>query len=169
MGAALLCRRELFDNIGLLDERFFMYSEETDLCMRARRLGWLVVLLEDVTVVHVGGGSASRNDLRQLQLLYENKIAWFAKHRGGLQAAILRVLLVLSTLFGILRRTAMALLRRDGSAATRANIRVRLQLLRDLAAGRVAASVNLPPASMRDRPVAGAGHPMALSGEVRRG
>lgn len=148
MGAALLCRRDFFANVGLFDEGFFMYSEETDLCMRARRQGWLVCLVDDVTVVHVGGGSASRNNLRQLHLLYENKIRWFARHRGPVRAGLLRVLLVLAILFGIARRELLRLVRSDQSEATRANIRVRRQLLRDLASGRVAQTVNVPPAPL---------------------
>ncbi len=151
-GAALLCRREMFDDIGLFDEAFFMYSEETDLCLRARRKGWLVCMVDDVTVVHVGGGSASRNNLRQLHLLYENKILYFAKHKGDVQAGLLRGLLVLSTLFGITRRTLQSQLRGDTSAAAQQAIAVRKQLLRDLAGSRVAQTVNLLPSGARAHP-----------------
>lgn len=147
MGAALLCRRDLFADIGLFDEAFFMYSEETDLCLRARRRGWLVCMVDDVVVVHVGGGSASRNNLRQLHLLYENKILYFAKHKGALQAALLRSLLVLATLFGIVRRMLQSALRGDTSEQARAAIAVRKQLLGDLATSRVTQTINqLPPA-----------------------
>ena len=45
-----------------------MYSEETDLCLRARRKGWMVCMVDEVTVVHVGVGSASRKNLRQQNL-----------------------------------------------------------------------------------------------------
>jgi len=144
----MLCRRELLANVGLLDEGFFMYSEEVDLCMRARRMGWLVCVLDDVTVVHVGGGSASRNDLRQLQLLYENKIRFFAKHRGEGSAALLRVTLVLSTLFGIVRRAVAAIGTRNRRKAEWELIRVRWRLLRDLATGRRAATINSPASGM---------------------
>ena len=40
MGAALLLRRAALDDVGLFDERYFMYSEETDLCLRLARAGW---------------------------------------------------------------------------------------------------------------------------------
>ncbi len=55
-GACLLTTREVLEKTGLLDEGFFLYGEETDFCLRARRAGYRSVLAP-VDVVHVGGGS----------------------------------------------------------------------------------------------------------------
>lgn len=52
MGAALLLRRSALERVGLFDERFFMYSEETDLCLRLARAGFETHFLPSVTVVH---------------------------------------------------------------------------------------------------------------------
>lgn len=52
MGACLLLRREPLDEIGGYDERFFLSSEEVDLCRRARQAGWSVDYLPQVTVMH---------------------------------------------------------------------------------------------------------------------
>ena len=57
-GAALLVRRELFERLGGLDERFFMYGEDGDFCLRARRAGWRVMLMPVAVVTHLGGASA---------------------------------------------------------------------------------------------------------------
>jgi hypothetical protein len=57
-GAALIARATMLDEIGLLDEQFFMYSEETDWCMRARRAGWLTLFVPGAQVVHYGGQSS---------------------------------------------------------------------------------------------------------------
>lgn len=59
-GACMLVRREALDQVGLLDEGFFMYWEETDLCWRFWRNGWEVYYLPDVCIVHHIGGSSSQ-------------------------------------------------------------------------------------------------------------
>jgi N-acetylglucosaminyl-diphospho-decaprenol L-rhamnosyltransferase len=54
-GAFMLLRREALEGAGLLDERFFMSSEETDLCFRVKAAGWRVVHLPGMTIVHHAG------------------------------------------------------------------------------------------------------------------
>src|SRR5207245_10787892 len=56
-GAAFLVRRDAADAVGLFDEDFFMFSEETDWMTRFRRAGWKVLFFLGAEVVHVGGGS----------------------------------------------------------------------------------------------------------------
>jgi len=53
-GCALLVRREVLERVGLLDERFFMYWEETDWCLRARAAGWRVTIVPAAKVWHKG-------------------------------------------------------------------------------------------------------------------
>lgn len=57
-GAAALLRRRMLDQIGLLDERFFMYYEDVDLCWRARAAGWRMVYVPASVVRHVHSGSS---------------------------------------------------------------------------------------------------------------
>ena len=59
VGAALLLRAEAIDEVGPLDERFFLYAEETDWAWRAGQLGWRHELVPAVTVVHVGAGTST--------------------------------------------------------------------------------------------------------------
>ena len=58
-GACLLVRREVIENVGLLDERFFLYSEETDWCKRINESGWLNVYYPTAAVSHFEGSSSS--------------------------------------------------------------------------------------------------------------
>ena len=60
-GAFLMIRKKVVDEIGLLDERFFMYGEELDWCLRAKRAGWLVMYHPDAQIVHYKGESAKSN------------------------------------------------------------------------------------------------------------
>ena len=59
-GAAILVRRETIDAVGALDERFHMYSEDIEWCLRIRRAGWRLVFEPAAVVVHHGGQSALR-------------------------------------------------------------------------------------------------------------
>ena len=59
-GGASLYRRRMLDEVGVLDESFFAYYEDVDLCFRARLAGWQVELVPDAVVSHVGGGTSSR-------------------------------------------------------------------------------------------------------------
>ena len=56
-GCFLLIRRELWDQLGGFDERFFVYGEDADLCLRARKLGYRPMITPEATIVHYGGAS----------------------------------------------------------------------------------------------------------------
>ena len=82
-GACLLMPREALAAVGPLDERFFMYFEETDWCRRARALGLSVWYCAECEVVHLEGRAAatvSAFSLRQFQLSYR---LFLRKHHGG--------------------------------------------------------------------------------------
>jgi GT2 family glycosyltransferase len=65
-GCFMLVRRDALEQVGGMDERYFMYSEETDWCWRFHRAGWKVMYTPDGTIVHFGQGSASQvaNEMR---------------------------------------------------------------------------------------------------------
>lgn len=80
-GACLMARRRMLEQVGLLDEGFFMFSEEIELCRRARAAGWNVVHLPSARVVHIGGGSTGLTPERILRL-YRGKLQYFDKTQG---------------------------------------------------------------------------------------
>jgi len=104
-GCYLLIRREVIDQVGLFDERYFLYSEEVDLCFAAKKAGWQVHYYPDTTVVHLGGESAksdseitdSGRQIEQLQI--ESELLYFRKNHGA-HAVILH--LILTTLGDVL-------------------------------------------------------------------
>lgn len=65
IGAVLLLRWEALQQVGALDERFFLYGEETDWQLRAAQLGWSAALCCDVVAAHAGAGSSEDTDRRQ--------------------------------------------------------------------------------------------------------
>jgi GT2 family glycosyltransferase len=88
--ACLLLRRKALDEIGLLDEEYFIYGDEADLQYRLRKAGWKVYYLPDVTTIHYGGRSMDR--WRRRKMVYRGKMLFFQKNYGFIQTVILRVM-----------------------------------------------------------------------------
>jgi hypothetical protein len=57
-GTFTIVRKKMLDQIGVFDERFYIYYEETDLCMRAKMAGWKIFFIPDAAVTHIGGASS---------------------------------------------------------------------------------------------------------------
>ena len=93
MGACMLVRREAVDEVGSLDEDFFLFSEETDWHFRFRAAGWQVLFYPGAEVVHVGGaGHGGRMFVEQVR----GHLRFLAKHRGAAEAERARKLLLVS-------------------------------------------------------------------------
>lgn len=107
-GAFLMARRALIEEIGLLDEGFFLYFEDIDWCARARTAGWQVLYHPHWRVVHTGGGSVAGGRGRETLEYRRSQLRFYTKHYGrGANTRILRVYLALLALSGIVRtRTA---------------------------------------------------------------
>jgi len=93
-GACMVIRRQTLEEIGPMDERFFMYFEDADLCRRAREAGWLVCYLPQVEVHHHTGAS-SRSRPRAIWNLHKSAFLYHRKHgpHGPLQLYSLITLL----------------------------------------------------------------------------
>lgn len=87
-GACFLARRSYMASIGGFDENLFLYEEETDIALPARRQGLYVRYCPDVVVVHHGGATVSGNDLSAFSTrhLFRSKYVCFRKHHGRLYA-----------------------------------------------------------------------------------
>jgi GT2 family glycosyltransferase len=125
-----LARSETVAEIGKLDEDYFFYSEEVDWCFRMKKKGWKVWYLSNAEIYHLGGGSAKRSSLTQMGLLYKNKIHFFRKFHGPLQATLLRYGLALAYSLGLLRY--LLLFSRMNKEKFADRVQVRVQLVRCL-------------------------------------
>jgi N-acetylglucosaminyl-diphospho-decaprenol L-rhamnosyltransferase len=99
-GACILARRTALDELGGLDDGFFMYGEDIDLCRRLRKAGYDVLFEPSATVVHEGGGSAPRPAL--LPVLAASRIRYAHKHANPAVAVLERVGVGLGALTHIL-------------------------------------------------------------------
>lgn len=89
-GAAMLVRREAIEDVGPLDEGFFMYSEELDWCRRLRAAGWRIVYVPTAQIVHHGGKSSEQVVAARHVHFQTSKVRYFEKHHGTLTAEALR-------------------------------------------------------------------------------
>jgi GT2 family glycosyltransferase len=112
-GAALLVRRAATEEVGLFDEAFFMFSEETDWLRRFREAGWKVLFFPGAEVAHVGGAShGGRLNVENLR----GVLRYLAKHRGVRYAGRARLLLLWSLrLRGLVFRGERGQRYRDGA------------------------------------------------------
>jgi GT2 family glycosyltransferase len=93
--ACVMLRREALDEVGLLDESFFIYGDEVDLQYRLKQAGWQVYYLPEASTIHFGGRSMDRWPRRKM--VNRGKILFFEKHYGPFRSGLLRgMLLVLS-------------------------------------------------------------------------
>jgi hypothetical protein len=91
-GACLLIRRPDLEAAGLLDERFFMYTEDVDLCAAVRGRGRRILFVSTVRIVHRRGGSAGSVQAATERAYRRSHVAFYEKHRPG-WAAILKAYL----------------------------------------------------------------------------
>ena len=92
-GACMMIRTEVFDSIGLLDEGFFLYYEETDFVLRAKRAGWSCWYVPDSRIVHLCGKSSGvswrdSKPNRRPEYLFQSRHRYFVKNHGVLFAAL---------------------------------------------------------------------------------
>jgi N-acetylglucosaminyl-diphospho-decaprenol L-rhamnosyltransferase len=84
-GASLLLRRSVLEEVGLFDETFFLYFEETDLCRRIRNAGHGIGFVKDSVVIHLEGATTGINNLRKRTPGYvlDSRRHYWTKHHGA--------------------------------------------------------------------------------------
>ncbi|RJL18566.1 glycosyltransferase [Paracoccus siganidrum] len=82
-GASLMMRQDMLDRIGLFDEGYFLYFEETDLCLRAARAGWQVLYVPESRVAHIGSVSTGMKGWgRTPSYWFDSRWRYFRKNHG---------------------------------------------------------------------------------------
>jgi GT2 family glycosyltransferase len=131
-GACLMLRREALRRVGMLDERFFMYTEEVDLCLRLRKAGWGIHWVPSAEVTHYGGQSTGQSSEVMFLELYKSKILFFRKHYGGAATAIYKGILTAASLARLAWSAVAALADRSKNARSAALAGNYLRLIRAL-------------------------------------
>ena len=97
-GACMFVRREALEEVGLFDERFFLYWEDVDLCKRMAAGGWKVVYFPKATIEHHIGGSSERNLARSIFEFHKSAYLYFMKHHKSYRF-ILKPLIIIGLSF----------------------------------------------------------------------
>ena len=92
IGACMIVRREAMDEVGVFDEDYFIFLEETDWCFRMNKKGWKVYHVPDAEVFHLSGHSKKRTPWRSQIEYYISLYKFFRKNRTPLSYLTLRVL-----------------------------------------------------------------------------
>jgi GT2 family glycosyltransferase len=117
-GAALLVRREVFEAIGLLDERLF-WREDVDFCFRAIKAGYRVRKVVDAEILHLEGRSAASNIDVAVEKPIASQIAFFVKHYGKWMAIAETAILGVQTVARLAKWTTIHLRRPSLSSKTK--------------------------------------------------
>ncbi len=102
IGACLLVRREVIQQVGLLDEDYFMYLEDADWCYRIRKAGWLIYYLPSATIYHHGGQSVARVPTKMYVAIRKSRVLFLLKHRSRLEAILLGIGYTVNSAFKVL-------------------------------------------------------------------
>ena len=104
-GASLMMRMTVLDQIGLFDERFFLYFEETDLCHRAAEAGWPTDFVLQSRVMHIGSASTGMKEWNRIPGFWlDSRMRYFTKTHGAFYAGLATVAHVLGGCLWRIRR-----------------------------------------------------------------
>lgn len=104
-GASMMMRGQTLSQIGLFDEAFFLYFEETDLCRRAALAGWPTVYVRESAVTHIGSVSTGMKDWARVpDYWFDSRWHYFTKNHGLAYASVATLLHLLGGAFYRLRR-----------------------------------------------------------------
>lgn len=131
VGAALLIRREAWQQTGPIDESFFMYFEETDWCRRCAEAGWKIHYMPQAKITHYEGKSSEQIVAARTIRFQRSKLRYTRKYFGAGWATILRLFLWLTFAFQWLEESAKWLLGHR-RALRRERMRAYSHVLREL-------------------------------------
>lgn len=103
VGAAMLIRRKVIDEVGLLDERYFMYYEEIDYCLQAHKAGWPSVYWPHGQIIHLIGQSSKKVSAFTFYERYKSSIYYFRKNHGKIAEFFVRLNLIVGLSYRIIR------------------------------------------------------------------
>jgi GT2 family glycosyltransferase len=95
IGACMMVRRKAVEQVGLLDEKFFLFLEETDWCYRMKKAGWKIYHIPQAEIFHFQGKSAEAEKGKARIEYYRSRYHYFRKNRGSFQSFVLFIGLIM--------------------------------------------------------------------------
>ena len=127
-GMFMLVRKAAIDQVGMMDESYFIYAEETDWCYRFNKAGWKCLFTPDAQIIHLHGGSNSTSQVSVKMYVQMQKsiLIFIRKHFGGLSWLLSKIVLILFMIIRTLISAMVAAIQHDSDS--------RQKLLQSLAA-----------------------------------
>lgn len=91
-GAFMFIRKKALDEVGLLDETFFMYGEDIDLCYRIKQKGWKIIYYGQVEILHYKGASSKKQKFKLIYEFYRAMYIYYKKHQAHNNSFLLNIL-----------------------------------------------------------------------------
>ena len=127
-GVCLLARKKAVDEVGFLDENFFMYSEDVDWCLRMKQKGWKIYFLPGNKIIHYIKQSSNKGEFDDISPQRFKSIFYFFKKHYGRKAVLLLKILVISSILVQLKLLLLIYLISD----KKKEIKIRLKNASDL-------------------------------------
>lgn len=120
-GMFMLVRQEAIQEIGLMDEAYFVYAEETDWCFRFHKAGWRCVFTPIASIIHLDGGSKSTDLIKTKMFVQMQKsiLVFYLKQQGRLPWMAIKGLYISSMLFRYIIYSVMSLFTQNKSIVRR--------------------------------------------------
>jgi len=103
-GCFWMVRREVMNEVGLLDEDFFIYGEDIDWCRRFHQVGWDIVFYPIAEAIHVGGASSDNAPIRFYIEMQKADLQYWRKHHGKIGKAGYAVVILLRNALRVIAR-----------------------------------------------------------------
>jgi GT2 family glycosyltransferase len=127
-GACLCCQREVYERIGGMDERYFLYAEDMDLCRRIKEAGYKIVYYPDAQIIHYSKQSVKKQDEKVLKLQVQSLKDFYALHHNKLSYFVFKNIIFFGLIFRLLAFVFFSLFDRSGrSKSSIQGIRVMLK------------------------------------------
>ncbi len=97
-GCCLMLRKPVFEQTGGFDENFFLFNEEVDWCLRARKAGWQIAYFPGAEIVHFGGKSVKQDYFTFISSRYETRLRFAEKHFHFIKKLLFRIIGVFALL-----------------------------------------------------------------------
>lgn len=124
LGCCMLMPREAIEQIGLFDEQFVLFLDETDLCKRLRQAGWKVFFTPKAEMVHYYSETVKRMGRERLRTYLESKFRYFKKHHGKDQAYVIRITYLLGITLRIVGWAIVGIVRPGTRETAKEKLRV---------------------------------------------
>lgn len=136
LGACMFLRRQVWDDVGPLNENYFLFLEETDWCRRAKNRGWRIMYYPDVSIIHFGQHSMRQQPSKNLPYLYRNYCRFYRESSNSTQLGLasLKVIIAIAVMIRFVVWTARRVLahKQPQKAEARSMLSGYRQVMREL-------------------------------------